>query len=240
MPTLRKFEQLKGIENGFTEYPKCYRTIDVDLNECLFFEDLSVRGFTIINRRTEDVTADHVYLVMKTLGKFHAISFALKDQQPEKFNELASMLSEIFVRREDDHLREFFNKQSEFVFKSVSGEEDAELLAKAKKMYERDVIDVAADCIDLKLIGSATVITHGDAWQNNIMFRYDNGGKPIEISFLDWQTTRHASPIMDLVYFMFCCTTKKLRDVHYDDFLKVYHESLSAHMRKYEYNFLIV
>ena len=65
------------------------------------------------------------------------------------------------------------------------------------------------------------------------MFTYDNNGKPIDVNFLDWQTTRHASPIIDIVYFMFCCTTKELRDAHYDDFLKVYHNSLSAHVRRY-------
>lgn len=65
------------------------------------------------------------------------------------------------------------------------------------------------------------------------MFTYDNNGKPIDVNFLDWQTTRHASPIIDIVYFMFCCTTKELRDTHYDEFLKVYHSSLSAHVRRY-------
>ena len=74
--------------DGFHEYPQCYRTVDEEPNECLLLEDLSVHGFTIINRHTDEVTADHVRLVMKTLGKFHAISFALKDQQPDTFKEI--------------------------------------------------------------------------------------------------------------------------------------------------------
>lgn len=233
MPFLRQFEESRGVvveEDGFHEYPKCYRTVDNDVNECLLLEDLSVRGFTIINRRTEDVTADHVRLVMKTLAKFHAISFALKDQQPKKFNEITANLTEIFIRPEETHLRDYFNLQSETVFNSVS--DDAELLAKAKKFYECDAIEVAAECLNLDRTGSASVISHGDAWQNNTMFRYDNNGKPIDINFLDWQTTRHASPIIDIVYYMFCCTTEELRAQNYDDFLKVYHDSLSAHIRR--------
>lgn len=234
LPILCQFEQSKGVDKErFIEYPKCYRTVDEEPNECLLFEDLSVRGFTVIDRRREEVTVDHVRLVMETLGKFHGISFAFKDQQPDKFNEIVSNLSEVFIRREDDHLRDFFNKQCEHVFNSVSREEDATVLAKAKKLYECDAFDVAADC--LEMVGPATVISHGDAWQNNTMFRYDSSGKPIEICFLDWQTTRHTTPIIDIVYYMFCCTTKELRDAHYNELLEIYHDSLSAHIRRFVY-----
>lgn len=149
--------------DGFHEYPKCYRTVEEEPNECLLLEDLSVHGFTIINRHTDEVTADHVRLVMKTLGKFHAISFALKDQQPDTFKEITSHLSEIFIHPEREKLRAYFNKQSEAVFSAVA--DDAVLLAKVKTVYERDAMHVAAECLDLEKTGSASVISHGDAWQ---------------------------------------------------------------------------
>lgn len=219
-------------ENGFTEYPKCYRTVDAEPSESVFLEDMSVKGFTMIDKCKEEVTADHVRLVMKSLGKFHAISFALKDQQPEKFKKLASNLKELFIRRDDAFFRAYFNKQVESAFNAVSGEEDAHLLAKLKKLFEKEALDIAADCIDDSSNDPASIIAHGDCWQNNTMFRYDSSGKPIEICLLDWQVARHSTPILDLVYYMFSCTTKDLRDRHYDNFLKTYHESLSIHIRR--------
>lgn len=158
----------------------------------MIFEDLCVRGFTTIDRRTEEITVDHLRLVMKSLGKLHAISFAMKDQQPGKFKELAGdNLSEVFVRNDDAHLRECFTKQAQLAFDAVSDSDDAHLLAKVKQLYEKDAIDVAADCLDLELTGSASVvISHGDAWMNNTMFKYDSNGKPIEVCFIDWQTVR--------------------------------------------------
>lgn len=220
----------------------------------MIFEDLTIRGFTTIDRRTEEVTVDHLRLVMQSLGKLHAISFALKDQQREKFKELAVNLSEVFIRTDDAHLRDCFTKQAQLAFDAVSDSGDAHLLAKVKQLYQKDAIDVAADCLDLRLTGSASVISHGDAWQNNTMFRYDANGKPIEICFLDWQTVRQgngfyscyfkfrkflkelyfylASPVIDIIYYVFCCTTKALRDSYYDELLKIYHESLSTHIRK--------
>lgn len=228
MPALRHFE-LSKLDNfeqhGFTEYPKCYRTVELNINEALIFEDLAVRGFTTIDRRTEEVTVDHLRLVMKVLGKLHAISFAMKDQQSHKFKELAADLNEVFIRTDDAHLRECFTKQAQLAFDAVSGSSDAHLLAKVKQLFEKDAIDVAGECLDLRLTGSASVICHGDAWQvmqsvykstndkmikstfvytqqNNTQFKYDHDGKPIEIILLDWQTVRHGKEFFDA---MPCC-----------------------------------
>lgn len=232
LPCLREFEQSKGViieENGFTEYPQCYHSVPIEFSECLLLEDLSVRGFRTIDRVNEKYTVEHVRLVMQVLGKFHAVSFALKDQQPDKFKELTSKLSERFIRFDDPFKRVFFNKHAQEIFKVLSNEEDAHLLAKMRKLFERDAIDIAADCLNTEL---GSVIAHGDVHQNNIMFKYDVSGKPINISLVDWQVSRHSSPIIDIVYFMFCCTTKELRDDHYDDMLKLYHETLSDHIRR--------
>lgn len=239
MPFFSQFEQSKDViieENGFIEYPICYQTIDEEPSESLLLEDLNVRGFSIIDRFTEDVTADHVRLFLQALGKLHALSFALKDQQPEKFKELATNLKE-FILTEDTHSRAYFNQQVETVINLLSNEEDAHLLTKVKSLFERDAIDIAADCIDPKAAGSNSVISYGDAWQNNSMYRYDEQRKPIEICLLDWQISRESSPIIDIMYFIFCCTKKELRDDHYDDFLKVYHQSLSAHIQRYLFYF---
>lgn len=236
---LREFELSKGItcnEGGFNEYPKCYRSISEEPSECLLLEDLSIRGFSIVDRYACDITADHVYLIMKTLARLHAISFALSDQQPAKFKELVSKLSEEFVRPDDLFTREFFKKQSLLILEVISGEEDAHLLKVINKLFERHPFDIAEDCLDNS---SEAVISHGDTHQNNVMFKCDAFGKPIEAILLDWQETRYSSPVLDIVFFMFCCTTKELRDIHYDNFLRAYHESLSSHIRRYKMVFLI-
>lgn len=236
MPSLRLFEQSKGVNievNGFVEYPICYQTSDKEFNECLLLEDVCVRGFRDIDRYHEEISADHVYLIMKTLGKFHAISLALKDQQPDKFNKLASNIQDVFIRTDIT----LFVKYQKTIVKNMldilNDPEDAQLHAKVENLFERDAKEILIDCFDLEQIGFASVISYGDAWQNNTMFRYDDKETPIEVSFLDWQVPCYSSPIIDIVYFMFCCTKKALRDAHYDHFLKVYYESLSAHMQRY-------
>lgn len=43
---------------------------------------------------------------------------------------------------------------------------------------------------------------------------------------------RYCSPVCDLVYYIFCCTTKELRDKHYEDFLNVYHSTLTEFLKR--------
>lgn len=44
---------------------------------------------------------------------------------------------------------------------------------------------------------------------------------------MDWQFSRPASPADDLIMFLCSTTEKKLRDEHYHDLLKSYHDSLT-------------
>lgn len=65
--------------DGFHEFPKCYKTITTDMNECLIFEDLAQTNFKLIARA--EMTPEHILLVIKTVAKMHAVSFALKGME---------------------------------------------------------------------------------------------------------------------------------------------------------------
>lgn len=59
-----------------------------------------------------------------------------------------------------------------------------------------------------------------------MLFHYSKRGKPEEIVQIDWQISRYCSPVQDLVYFIFICTDKKMRDNHFDELINIYHRSL--------------
>lgn len=44
---------------------------------------------------------------------------------------------------------------------------------------------------------------------------------------LDWQALRYVSPTLDLVQFLFVCTDSDMRAKHYDELLRIYHNSLA-------------
>lgn len=57
--------------------------------------------------------------------------------------------------------------------------------------------------------------------------------KPVDVRLLDWQISRYSSPVLDLVYYIFCCTTKPIRDQCYDELIKTYHTSLSKMLTRF-------
>lgn len=224
---------MKGVNvdtDGFNAYPKCYHTLDTDQNECILLEDLNNRGFKILDNSSKEITVDHARLFLEALAKFHAISIAISDQQPEKFKQLTSNLTDVYVFKGNATADVFYAAQAESLLKTCSAPSDAHLYRKLKEFFAKGAHNVALEIIEQEISESATVISYGDAHQNNTL--YDSNENPVKICFIDWQLSRHASPAIDFIYFVFFCTTKEMRDIHYEHLLKTYHNSLSAHIRR--------
>lgn len=202
------------------------------MNECLLLEDLTVSGFRMIDYRKETITAKHVELVMRSIGKFHAISFALKDQQPEKFTELKENLNEIFFEEKESPLKNYLESLKQTILNTVSSNTDKHLAKRLNNLLSKTQFNIAVECVRSGPAEPYAIICHGDLWTNNMMFSYNDKDEPTDVSFIDWQITRYASPITDLVFYLFCCVTKELRDTHFDKFLRIYHESLSDFSRR--------
>lgn len=164
LPYFHEFQKSKGIlidEYGFHEYPKCYKTIDTDMIECLFLEDLGEQMFTMVNLHTEEMTVHHVKLVMQVMGKFHALSFALKDQEPEKFEDIVSNLPEAFFTPENTSIALLFNGMPKILFDAITNDDDAYLLLHLVRLYERSQFDMCLECVDSTLAEPYCVINHG-------------------------------------------------------------------------------
>lgn len=66
-----------------------------------------------------------------------------------------------------------------------------------------------------------------------MMFQHDANGVPTNICLFDFQCLRYASPVVDVVHYIFISTTKELRDKHYQEFLDIYYEALTAFIKRY-------
>lgn len=215
-------------ENGFNECAQCHSTISDELSEALFLEDLQQREFEMVQLREKPITFEHVSLAMQALGKFHAISFALKDQQPHKFKQLSEQLSEPFWNTIGSNFKQTYNLMLKKLLTCLEEEKRNDLLDRFNRMI--DGIETTAKIYHLISSASAepySVICHGDLTTNNSMFRNNKQGKPIEIQLIDWQFSRYACPVTELVIYLLCSTTKQLRDKYYEDFLQIYYNSLS-------------
>lgn len=115
---------------------------------------------------SDDLTVEHILLVMKLIGKFHAISFALKEQKPEKFGELVSELREPMYKYGYNYedIPSGLTNAAKNMINSITDDSDAHLLQALLKIYEKTQFETLCECIDGNAAEPFSVVTHGDMW----------------------------------------------------------------------------
>lgn len=168
-PTFEKLQCAIRTKNAFTSYPKLYGTSLKNTKEMLVMEDLKMRGYQMWNRLTP-MDKDHISRVMEEYGRFHALSYLLRDQKPLEFKQVTQSL--------DDVLANLISTDWVVVYESacIKVAEMLELngYSKASEKIEQmkdEVMDILTSYA--KKDDKYSVILHGDCWCNNIMFKYE-------------------------------------------------------------------
>uniref|UniRef100_A0A1B6CTQ1 CHK kinase-like domain-containing protein n=1 Tax=Clastoptera arizonana TaxID=38151 RepID=A0A1B6CTQ1_9HEMI len=213
------------VENLF---PKCFygvSTLGGDYGEdCVVLQNMKTLGYRLSEERLL-LDYDHSVLALRRLGAFHACSYKAKQADHDGFMEKVNTLLEAYYEPEN---RVEFNKFfAPYIERGV-----LELFEKGE---HREILTSFVERLDdpfmyLKHLVEPeepiAVLCHGDFCRNNILFKYD-GGKPVEVSFFDFGTSRYCSPVIDLSLFIFMNVPSKVRKDRWDDLLSAYHEGLS-------------
>jgi thiamine kinase-like enzyme len=226
-PSFANFEKEKKVEDPFNSVAKCYGSFVGDNIEVIVLENLKKIGYDLWPKN-KPLTRSHIELVIKEYGKYHAISVAMREQQPDTFQKLVDISEQNINKLTGfDSIDVAFRSCIEESYELLKNDIDEEILLKwrnfkdqVKSLYE----DVNKSVTGLK------VITHGDCWNNNFMYKYNNDKSPIKVAILDWQFAKYTSLIFDLSYFLFACVSKDdIKDL--EDILKVYYESFTNHLK---------
>lgn len=185
---------------------------------------------TFISRQ-DGVGLAECILCMQTIGRFHALSLAMKHQQPETFHMLVKHVEETYYAKQyKNWYNNFMNVQIGIAKDALSLEHaGTELEKKVLKFLDGDLYDKMVYFTHTR--NQNSVINHGDCWMPNFLFRYDSSGVPVETKVIDFQLARYSSPALDISFFVYSCTSQQLREEHYEDLLKAYHNSLSDMLR---------
>lgn len=228
LPAVFEFQRAKNVpeSEGFFNVPKCYLTLfDADSEEsAILMENLSNKGYRM-GKKIEPVDLDHARLVMTSLGRWHGLSLALKDQKPELFERFKLPDVLLPAVKNSDQLVAMFAAALENAI-SLLGPDDEQERTKMEALRD-DHIQMLEVCLDGTKAEPYAVLNHGDCWINNLLYGYKDG-KPIELALIDWQLARYVSPALDVLYFLFCCTDDTFRTEHFDEMIQVYHSSLTA------------
>ncbi|KAJ3649966.1 hypothetical protein Zmor_021679 [Zophobas morio] len=228
LPVFIDFQKEKGVKEPFNNAPKCYDTIILEDMEVLILENLKQRDF-ILHDRKFPMNRAHVEKVVKTYGKLHAISFALRDQKPDLFKQLSRELVDILklIKKTMKPPPKTYNLYGTII-KYAEEDNEHEVVAKAYSLHEK--VENAHEITNPN--DPYAVILHGDCWNNNFMFKYaDNKSSLLDVCLLDFQLSRLASPVYDLSYFLFTSISEvDIKD--FDEIVELYYRSLSDSLRE--------
>ncbi|XP_031355022.1 uncharacterized protein LOC116179377 [Photinus pyralis] len=235
---LREFFELqrdKNLERNFQAFAKLYASSTEYLREALIMENVKMKGFRPLNYRIS-VDYPHASLVMREIGKFHALSYAMRDQKPKIFDSW----------KDQCHKCLFFSNVKVPALKAVPILTNAILTSYPSQQNEEErkalqefvnilpVIYRNFSCIsrdDMKY----AVIIHGDLEIRNLLFKYGNPHDPdcpTELCIVDWQLMHLAPPAMEVLFFIFLSTDKELREQHYTKLIEEYYQSFCLFLRE--------
>lgn len=230
LKTYEKFQREKQVEDPFANTLKCYGTITRMDKEMLIFDNANKLAWINFPKHRQ-MNEEHVELIMRNYGKFHAVSYALKDQRPNVYAAICERLDN------DDYFsftRLFANNYEHIVMRVLEyfdADKDVDLMVKFKK-YCKDFVKIMEALPNI--IDKYACITHADAWCTNFMFKYKEDDHectaPTDALLIDFQLSRAHSPVMDLSFFMYCCCSSTIYN-NLDTYLRIYHDSLSKHLQ---------
>ncbi|KAI5645683.1 ecdysteroid kinase domain-containing protein [Phthorimaea operculella] len=227
LPKFTELEIAIGIpEEERFRYAACYGTLTEEFEEMILLEDLKESDHTMLDR-FKSLTDDEMKLILKSFAKMHSLSYALRHQEPETFANFKNKL----LKYSD--MNGVPAEQMKKSFEAAEADAISKLQNMKHKIAMKDTISKITELDDKnsswEFNSKYSVITHGDAWTNNVLFHLEDG-KAVSCCMIDYQISRINSPATDLLHTILNCTDHKTRKQHFIDWIDYYHSELAKHL----------
>ncbi|XP_061705532.1 uncharacterized protein LOC133516559 [Cydia pomonella] len=218
---LLEFQNSKEISGKYDNHVKlCFTHCD-GKNDMICLQDVRTEGFKI----NEIIDIEHGKLILKTLARFHALSFAFKTENPVKYKTITKEITETYY---DERFWSWYKKLwSQICVVAINAIENEY----PNSIYVNKIREFAVPkrFKDLtKAVKQNNVILHGDCRSNNYLFKYINE-IPVDVKMVDFQQVRCASPVLDVSSVIYS-NEALLKD--YEGLLKYYHGNLAIRIKE--------
>lgn len=161
MPLFLKFQEEKNLSKSdqFLSHPKCYGKINNHDSEqyALFLEDLRQRDFRMWES-SKPLPIANIRLLMRELGKFHGISFAMKEQRPAEFAQYKRLTDTLRIFLQKPVFEDLINVTFDVCIKSLAKAEHQRILQDVRQNFSEYV----EYCVDEKASERFGVLSHGN------------------------------------------------------------------------------
>ncbi|KAK9874579.1 hypothetical protein WA026_005412 [Henosepilachna vigintioctopunctata] len=231
IPEFRKFIKSIGAAVEIDYVPKVLWCEVEEKMETLILENLNNVGYRVLDS-TKPLNLDHVLVVLRTLGKHHALSIAMKDKSPEKFEGMTKDLSKIWIHYlANTFTNTFFKPAIERASKVLEERGRKDLASKLDEKLKENIVSLLLRETPAE---DKIVVCHGDCWNNNILFKYKGSEQttPSGLYFVDYQLSMLETPIDDLSFFLYTSCDKSVLD-QFDLLLQTYYNSLASTVKMF-------
>lgn len=171
LPEFVKFQQENHLNLGFYEFPKCYfAEYDKENKDAvIIMDDLKHLGYKMIDKNVP-INYEHAKLSMAAIGRFHAISFALRDKNPTVFERFQKLDDITATHMDNEMMTSFFHG---CVDRAIETLRDDEVKRRNKMLNLKDNMkEILKDLGNPAGAEPYAVVIHGDCWPNNFLFKY--------------------------------------------------------------------
>ncbi|BES93707.1 Juvenile hormone-inducible protein [Nesidiocoris tenuis] len=193
--------------------------------DVVILENLKPAGFRV----AKDLFLDHehVTMAMKKLGSVHGLSYRMKRTNMEKVMTLAKSLKP--VRRNDNDPDGPVVAEAYFYrgFEATIHHDQSGIAKKAMEKLSKVLTERKGWDAFLTPEEPFAVFALGDFNSNNIMYKYDETERPIDVKFFDFGTSIYADPSIDIAFFLYMNTNEENRQKYWDDWFKSYWDGLT-------------
>lgn len=214
----------------------CYLTKGVDL---IALENLNLNGFvTSISGRGLDL--DHLIVVMHTLARMNAASFALEEKRGQSIPKIfPGLLRENGYPSHDPagYRQKGAQSMTRTVQRIVKLMSEKDLMRSDKYNVEsiiKMIPSIMNELFDLVKPSKKfrNVFNQSDLWANNILFKYTND-RPIDCRVVDFQFSRYAPPAFDISTILLTSTSRKFKQENAQKLLNEYYSFLTDELRSF-------
>ncbi|XP_012064009.1 PREDICTED: uncharacterized protein LOC105627334, partial [Atta cephalotes] len=171
---------------------------------------------------------NHSILAFRGLARFHAASVALCEKEPKQKE---MYLKGIINSQHPAEMKDIFIKSTKALADEIMNWPEVKKYQKKIAKLSDHIYQIGMNAFKV-CENEFNVINHGDCHVNNMLFRYDNNGKPIDQIFVDFQLCVYASPTIDLLYFLNSSISFDVIENKRDILLNEYLGTLSMTMKQ--------
>ncbi|XP_063538155.1 uncharacterized protein LOC134747461 [Cydia strobilella] len=224
LPKLNDIQNSAGVtDDEKVRFPACYGVVTEEPYEFILIEDLKEAGFEMLDKM-KPLTNESVRLIVKDLAKYHSLSYVLKNSEPEIYESYSNKLSNLWaIVGAEPEAQQFFESGENDLFKMMHDVSDQYKNVVRGSLTQ--ITPIAKKIQSYEKGSKYSVIQQGDCWNNNILFRLEEG-KPVDDVMIDYQLSSEGNPAADLLYLIFNCTDHATRLEHYQEWIDYYNETL--------------